>query len=127
MSFVQVLDAKVKEKKFFLGVYYYSEMFGHLHKNPSTYSSSLTTITCGHPVKVSKFIGRKKSKNNQWAEVRLGGRTGYVKTRYLLKKRLKCFQDIYPKFFENFNLDLAELFYWGKLHDQFIQGKSRVK
>jgi len=46
---------------------------------------------------------------------------------YLSAKRPTCFQGKYPKFFDALNLDLAELYYWGRLYDHYIQGETRVQ
>ena len=107
-----------------VGVFYYKNIFGSLHQGPSQYSSVLTTISCGHPVKVYESSDKTKEK---WANVKVGAYTGYVLKDFLATKKVECFQDKYPRFFENLQMDLADYYYWGRLYDQYIQGKSKVR
>ncbi len=111
------LAAMAKGKKLqFVGVYYYKNLFGHVHQNPSKYSASLTTIECGHPVRIYKtkgtFIGR-------WASVTVAGHKGYIIRAFLRKSKVSCFQKKYPKFLNSLSLDLGQLYYWGKLYDHY--------
>lgn len=128
-SFAAVPSGKVKK---LLRVEYYKPMFGHIHRNPSRYSSSMSTISCGHPVKIYKLENKKGGQaqiefNEDWNFVKVGPYEGYIRKEYLSRKKPQCFQDKYPKFFDEIGLELADLYYWGKLYDQYIQGKSRVK
>ena len=120
-----------KSKKEILRIAYFKPIFGHVHRNASPYSSSLTTISCGHPIKVYKIIpksGRPVTVfNKKFHFVKVGPYEGYVSIDYLSEKKVDCFQDRYPKFFDELDMDLTELYYWGRLYDQFIFGKSRVQ
>ena len=71
--------------------------------------------------------GRKIFMGKDWNYVKVGMHKGYVKRDVLRSKRPLCFQDMYPKFFDSFDLDLSELYYWGRLYGQYIQGRSRVR
>lgn len=113
--------AFAKKKAEYVGLKYYKNIFGHVHQNPSRYSNSLTTISCGHPVKV--YANPKK----HWSRVKVGPHSGFIEKNFLLNKRPKCFQDNYPRFFDQFTLDISELYYWGRLYDHYVQGKSRVQ
>lgn len=107
-------------------IFYYKNIFGNVHQNPSNYSAALTTITCGHPVKV--YLKQSNLKNNQsWKKVKVGPYTGHIYGGFLIKKRPSCFQDEYPRFFDMFEMDLADLYYWARLYDQYIQGESQVR
>jgi hypothetical protein len=126
LSFILLLfSINAFSKDRVVGIFYYSNIFGHLHQNPSTESSSLTNMACGHPVKVlhKKGYGR----NSHWIYAKVGNAKGYIERDFLTGRRPKCFQDKYPKFFNALNLDLNELYYWGKLYDHFIFGESKVK
>lgn len=108
-----------------VGVYYFKPMFGHVHQSAGRTSPSLTTIQCSHPVKVIE--SSKVSVGQEWAYVQVADYKGFILKHFLAEKRPECFQGKYPKFFDAFNLDLAELYYWGRLNDQYIQGETRVK
>lgn len=103
---------------------YYQNFFGHIHRNPSRYSSSLTTISCGHPLKV---LRKEKGKvvNSRWTYVAAGPYKGYILKKFLSEKRMKCFSDIYPKYFEKMKLSITEMYYFGRLYDQYVQGTSK--
>ncbi len=94
--------------------------WGHVHQNQSRYSSSLTTVSCGHPLKVIEF-------NEHWHKVVAGPYTGYVQSKFIHEKKPSCPQDLYPRFFDDLKLEITEMYYWGKLYDQYIEDKSRLK
>jgi len=106
-------------------VVYFNHLFGHVHKSPSRYSQSLSTIECGHPVKIVQEKGHEIIKGN-YIKVKVGPYNGYIHKIYLSNKKEKCFSDKYPKFFNALNLTITDMFYWGKLNDQFVQGQSKV-
>ena len=108
-----------------IGVYYFTPTFGHIHQSALKSSPSLTTIQCSHPLKVIE--SSKVSVGPEWSYVQVADYKGFVLKSFLSEKRPSCLQGKYPKFFDAFNLDLAELYYWGKLSDHFIQGTTRVK
>lgn len=104
-----------------VGVRYFIYPFGNLHQNASQYSTALTTIACNHPVKV--FDQRM----GNWIRVQVANQVGYLPEESLSAKQVNCFQDRYPRFFDLFEFSPSDLYYWGRLYDQFIVGKSRVK
>ena len=108
-----------------VGVFYFTPMFGHVHQSSVKTSASLTTIQCSHPVKVIE--SSKVQAGPEWAYVQVADYRGFILKQFLAEKRPECFQGKYPKFFDAFNLDLSELYYWGRLNDHYIQGESRVK
>lgn len=111
-----------------IGIYYYNQIFGNVHQNPSRYSNTLTTIACGHPMKVYKVSSKKGTTIHlDWREVRVGPYLGFMRTEFLDARRPKCFQDKYPKYFDLFEPSLAEIFYWGRLYDQYVRGRSKVR
>ena len=113
-------------------VAYFKMLFGHVHRNPSRYSNSLSTLSCGHPVKVFE-VSSKGSKeksiviNDDWNYVQVGPYKGYMMINHLTDKRPTCMQDQFPRFFDNVGLELTDMYYWGKLNDQYITGRSRVR
>ncbi len=132
-----------------LSIAYYVNFYGTVHQNPNKYSGVQTTIACGHPVKIIEDsvsvekILNTQSKTEQkdalsdvkplpddeiknWHRVLVGPYEGYILRDFLSNSRPECFQDIYPKFFENLELDITELYYWGRLYDQILTGKSRM-
>lgn len=107
-----------------VGVFYFRPMFGHIHQSSAKTSASLTTIQCSHPVKVIE--SSKVEVGPEWAYVQVADHRGFILKHFLSEKRPDCFQGKYPKFFDALNLDLSELYYWGRLNDQYIQGETRV-
>lgn len=119
-------------KKSMIGVKYFSEMMGNVHQNPSRYSQVLTTISCNHPVKVMKEVSKDGKEfilygEDKWNFVSVGPYEGYVMADYLTDKKNECFEEQYPKFFDGLNLDINDLYYWARLYDQYVQGKSKVR
>lgn len=108
-----------------VGTLYYEEFMGHVHKNPSVSSSSMTTIQCAHPVKVLEDKDVRTPEG--WIYVRVGDDKGFISSKFLTNKRPRCFQEKYPKFFINLNLDLTDMYYWGRLYDQYDLGESKIK
>jgi hypothetical protein len=120
-------DKKVLDK-----VMYVKSLFGQVHKNPSKYSNYMTTTECGHPVKVYKRVNKKNNSvriifNRSWHLVKVGSYEGYMNAVQLSSKKPLCFQDKYPKFFDSIDLGINDMFYWGKLYDQYVSGKSRAR
>ena len=110
-------------------VMYVNKIFTQVHKSPSKHSIYLTTTECGHPVKVYKMISKTGSRvlfNRTWKIVKVGSYDGYMNGDYLSDSKVECFQDKYPKFFDSMNLEINEMFYWGKLYDQYVTGRSRA-
>ena len=107
-----------------VGVFYMTPLFGHIHQSSVRTSASLTTVQCAHPVKVIE--SSKVSISKEWAYVEVADYRGFVMKQYLSEKRPDCIQGKYPKFFDALNMDLSELYYWGRLYDHYIQGETRV-
>jgi hypothetical protein len=108
-----------------VGVFYFKPILGHVHQSAKRTSTSLTTIQCSHPLKVIE--SSKVSVGSEWAYVQVADYRGFVLKEYLASKRPECFQGKYPKFFDAFNFDLSELYYWGRLYDQYYQSETRVQ
>lgn len=124
--------ASDKMKRTVIGVKYYSQMMGNVHQNPSRYSTVLTTISCNHPVKLLKEVSKDGKEfvlfgEDKWNLVSIGPYEGYVMTDYLTDKKNECFEEQYPKFFDGLSLDINDLYYWARLYDQYVQGKSKVQ
>lgn len=112
---VSFADAKI------IMVKYMNTPWGHVHQNSSRYSASLTTVSCGHPLKVVEL------NNKGWTKVIAGPYTGFVQDINLGSKKPECLQDKYPRFFDDLKLEITQMYYWGKLYDQYVEGKSRLK
>ncbi len=124
-SIFSVLAETTSTDEKIVGVFYMKPIFGHVHQSSVRTSASLTTIQCAHPVKVIETS--KVQAGPEWAYVQVADYKGFVLKEYLSEKRPDCFQGQYPKFFDSLNLDLAELYYWGRLYDHYVQGDTRVK
>jgi hypothetical protein len=119
-------------KKSLIGIKYFSRMMGNVHQNASRYSQVLTTISCNHPVKVMKETSKDGRDfvlygENNWNLVTVGPYDGYIMSAYLSDKKNECFEEEYSKFFDGLNLDINDLYYWARLYDQYVQGKSKVR
>lgn len=123
LSFSLLAKNDQKEEQI-VGVYYLKNMFGHLHQTANQNSISLTTLACGHPIKVLKT---EKAQNQNWFMAEVGAHKGYLLEDHLSTKRPECFQSTYPNFFNHLNLDLAQMYYWGRLYDQFIDFEVKVQ
>ena len=108
-----------------VGTFYFRPMFGQVHESSSKTSASLTTIQCSHPIKVLE--SSKVTVSPEWSYVQVAEHKGFILKQFLVEKRPECFQGKYPKFFDAFNLDLSELYYWGRLYDHYVQGETRVQ
>lgn len=106
-----------------LGRMYFNKPFGHLHKSASKQSNSLTVIQCEHSVKLLK----SKTKIPGWYYAQVGEDKGYVQSDFLSQERKSCFQGKYPRFYSKMNLDITDMYYWGRLYDQYLFGESRAK
>lgn len=107
-----------------VGIFYFKPMFGHVHQTSVRTSASLTTIQCAFPVKVIE--SSKVQVGQEWAYVQVADYKGFILKQYLSDKKPSCLQGRYPKFFDSLNLDLSELYYWGRLYDHYTQGETRV-
>lgn len=110
----------------FMGIYYFNGLFGHVHQSASRYSQALTTISCGHPIKVLQNPSTV-DKSDGWLQVQVASYKGYLKKSTLSSEKVICFQDRYPVFLEELQLDITDLYYWGKLYDQYLLGRSKIK
>lgn len=123
-SFLSYAESNPTDEKV-VGVFYLRPILGHVHQSSSRTSASLTTIQCSHPVKVIESSKVQVAK--EWAYVEVAGKRGFILKDYLADKKPQCFQSKYSKFFDSINLDLAELYYWGRLYDQYVVGETRVE
>ena len=119
-------------KRLPIGVRYFSQIMGNVHQNPSRYSQVLTTISCNHPVKLLKEVSKDGKEfilygEDKWYLVSVGPYEGFVMVDYLSEKKNSCFEEEFPKFFDGLSLDINDLYYWARLYDQYVQGKSKVR
>ena len=103
-------------------VKYFHLTFGHVHQKPFAYSDSKTTLQCGQSVKV---FDKNPTQVKDWSYVQVGEDVGYIQSDYLnLERPTDCFQSKYPVFFQSLNLDLSDLYYWGRIYDHSIEFTS---
>jgi len=110
---------------------FFKAPMGNLHQNPSRYSQVVTTINCNYPVKLLKEIDQEgKEKlifgDGDWSLVKVGPYEAYVMTEYLQEKKAKCFDEEYSKFYDSLKLTVSDSYYWARLYDHYIFGKSKV-
>ena len=114
-----------------VGVKYFSQVMGNVHQNASRFSQVLTTISCNHPIKEMREFSKDGKdltslSDPNWTLVNVGPYEGYLMTDYLTEKKNVCVEEEYPKFFDGLELDITDLYYWARLYDQYVQGKSKV-
>ena len=123
-------SSQAKDKRAYRGKFYFNQVFGNIHKNPSRYSQTLTTIACGHPLKIFLAAGTAEQTfstiEEKWVQIKVGPYRGYMKKEFISTKYPNCFQDRYPRFFDLFNLEVEDIYYWGRLYDQYIIEKPLV-
>jgi hypothetical protein len=115
------LNTFSKEK--IIGRQYFTPFLGHLHKNADNDSESLTIVQCSHSVKLLD----KKNVMLGWSYVMVGEDKGYMRKDFLSEKRPNCFQQKYQKFYNSSELDITEMYFWGRLSDHYLSGQSRAK
>lgn len=113
------------------GIFYLNVPFANIHQNGSRYSNVLTTISCNHPVKVYESSVKTQAITENipeaWIKISTAGYNGFLVETFLSPKKVECLQDKNPKFLEKLNLELSEMYYWGRLYDMYNIGKSSVK
>ncbi len=114
-----------------VAVKYLTAPYAHIHQNPNRFSAALTTISCAHPLRVYSLTYSKESKpleifNKEWRLVKAGPYEGYVRDDFLAASKPECFQDTYSKFFEALELEVADMYYWGRLYDLYDYGHTKV-
>lgn len=102
---------------------FFNEFMGHVHKTPDNDSSSLTAVQCGFKVKVLK----SKLADNVWSYVQVGDDKGFIENFRLSDQRPSCFQGKYQEYYNSLNLDLTDLYYLGKLNEQFVTKESKSR
>ena len=121
-----VVFAQKKEEKIeVLKVMYFQPILGHIHQSPLKTSPSMTTIQCGYPLKVITSTLVKHPED--WSYVEASDIKGFVPLSFLSDAKPVCFQEKYPRYFESLNMDVTELYYWGRLYDQYLSGESRLR
>jgi hypothetical protein len=118
-------------KKSVTRIAFLKNMFAHVHQNPSKFSTVVTTISCGHPVKIYKVTehdGRSSETfNKSYKFIKVGPYDGYIMKHLLTGARPNCFQDKYPRFFDQFEMNISEMYNWGRLNDLYLHKRTRVK
>lgn len=127
----KTIVVKTDNQRKVVGVKYFSQVMGNLHQNASRFSQVLTTISCNHPIKVMREFSKDGKdltslSDPNWTLVNVGPYEGFLMTDYLTEKKNVCAEEEYPKFFDGLELDITDLYYWARLYDQYVQGKSKV-
>ena len=108
------------------GVFYVSSLYGHIYQLPSIHSMALTTVACGHPVKVYSMKEKNRDKRD-WRKVKTVGLQGYMELKSLKTQKIICLQNQYPKFFNSLDLTASEMYYLGRLPSLYVEGRSKVR
>jgi len=108
-----------------LAIQYVIKPYAIVHENASRYSIAQTSVACGFPVKIVGNVSVKEER--EWYYVQAGEYKGYIQGEHLSQIRGECLQEKYPKFYSQLNLDLNELYHYGKLFDQMNQIRPKVQ
>ena len=106
-----------------VGVFYLKAPFAHVHLTADRYSQTLTTLSCGHPVKVYADTTVK----DEWKSIQVANYSGFVRSIQLSESKVDCWQDRYSRFFSGMKLEISDIYYWGKLYDQFLTGRVGIE
>ena len=106
---------------------YLNLTFAHLHQNPSRFSQSMSTIMCGHGMRILKKLPPKVSLPEGWLYVKAGPYKGFIKESFLSRRKVRCQQDKYPRFFDQLELSVTDMYYWGRISDQAESGRSKAR
>lgn len=109
----------------FIGTYYVQTLFLNLHTHPSPFSTSLKTLSCGEKVEI--YEKGDGGVPEDFAYGLFERSFGYLIKKSLSEEKSNCALEKYPQFFSLINLDIADMYYWGKLQDQMISDRTRVK
>ncbi len=114
------------EEKTMQKVVYMKNVYGHIHQNPSRYSSSVSTVHCGYPLTIFANKNGRFFVNEHWYYTEAGPFKGFVHKDHVLAKRGPCFQKKYPRFFDKAGLTLTDYYKLGRLHDLLLTGVSKA-
>lgn len=120
--FVMNLEANASGERL-IGTRHMTAVFGHVHETPSRTGTILTTIECGHPLRVfARRQGESEQSliNGEWRFIKTGPYEGFILDRDLSTKKLQCPQDKYPKFFEELGLSITQMHFWARLYGQYL-------
>ena len=107
-------------------IVYVKNMFAHIHRNPSRYSSSVSTIHCGYPLHIMAKDGTFLV-NGKWYYTETHRLKGFVFKDHVDFKRGPCFQKKYPHFFDQMSLGVTDYYKFGRLYDLFLVQSSQVE
>jgi hypothetical protein len=107
-----------------IGIFYYKELYGHLHPHPNEKSPSLKTIKCGQALMA---LHHKKFNDPKWQMVQLGKINGHVPKHFLSEARPRCLNRKYPQFFDRLHLELQDTYYWGKLYEKYKIDRTKAQ
>jgi len=125
LIFLLVLSLSSLSADKIIGRMYFNEFMGHVHQSPLKTSSSKTTIQCAQSVKVIEQD--EKYDAGQWFYVIVGEDKGYIHSQFLQTSRPDCFQEDYPRFYQKLNLDISDLYYFGRLQDHYLKGSTKAQ
>ncbi|MFG1494728.1 SH3 domain-containing protein [Halobacteriovorax sp. ZH4_bin.1] len=101
-------------------IYYVQSVYSQLHQNPSKFSRVLSTFECGQPFYVLS------SPISEFYQVEYSNYKGFMSTNVLSQRKPDaCWQDMYRRFFDQIEIGVTEIHYWGRLQDLLIKGESK--
>jgi hypothetical protein len=107
---------------------YFNLFAGHLHQGPNPESTSLKLLNCGDNLRViSEEKEVKTSSKFEWVKLQTGEYIGYVRKEFLSNETPSCFNNKFMKFVDQFKLEITDKYNWGRLYDNYVWGKSKVK
>ena len=103
-----------------------------------TYILYMYGTVCHHQ-RAGRSVGRKKAikkrvggktflrVSGEWHNIKVANYSGFLRSVQLSSQKVKCWQDRYSRFFSGMKLEISDIYYWGKLYDQFLTGRVGIE
>ena len=77
-----------------------------MHSETSRYSQTLTTLSCGHPIKAYE----DKNIDSEWQKIKVANYTGFVRSAAISAAKVQCWQDKHSRFFSGMELEISDIY-----------------
>ncbi len=105
------------------GVIWFAKTYGQMKPWPGPLDEGLLTVSCGQSLET--YSSDQIPANHVFVGV--SGQKGLLLQEDTLEKRPICPQSQYPRFTKGLGLTLMDVYYWGRLGDMVIRGRSKAK
>jgi hypothetical protein len=105
------------------GVTWFTKTYGQMQPWPAPLGEGLMTLSCGQSLET--YSADQIPMNH--VLVGANGQKGLLRQEDTSEKRPSCPQGKYPRFMNGLELTLMDLYYWGRLNDIVVRGRSKAK